>query len=93
MPTAAPHNRATASPTAIIESWVAISFIETAPATVMVAGIDRSTLPGPSVITCIWPMPTITEKAAKENAAVSTWPAPWPPVNTMVASQTSIAPR
>ena len=67
-------------------------FIDTAPARVMVAGIDRSTLPGPRVITCICPMPTITEKAAKENAAVSTSAAPCPPVKTMVASQTSTAP-
>ena len=31
-------------------------FMATAPASVMVAGIDRSTLPGPRVITNIWPM-------------------------------------
>jgi hypothetical protein len=55
-----------------------MSFIETAPASVMVAGIERSTLPGPSVMTNIWPMPTITKNVAKVSAAVSTCPPPPP---------------
>ncbi len=37
-----------------------IAFIETVPASVMQAGIDRSTLPGPSVTTNIWPRATMT---------------------------------
>jgi hypothetical protein len=41
----------------------------TVPASVIVAGIDRSMLPGPSVMTNICPSPTITEKAAKVSAA------------------------
>ena len=44
----------------------------------MVAGIERSTLPGPSVMTNIWPMPTMTKKVAKVSAAVSSSPPPWP---------------
>ena len=39
--------------------------IATEPASVTVAGMERSTLPGPSVMTNIWPMPTMTENAAK----------------------------
>jgi hypothetical protein len=56
----------------IIESCVSISLVDTAPASVMVAGTDRSTLPGPSVMTNIWPMPTMTKNTAKVSAAVST---------------------
>ncbi len=58
------------------------------PDRVMVAGTQRSILPGPSVMTNIWPMPTITEKAANVSAA---WERPKelaPPVNMTVASQT-----
>ena len=61
-------------------------FIATEPASVMVAGIDRSTLPGPSVMTNIWPMPTMTKKVAKVSAAVISSPPPWPRVKAMVAS-------
>ncbi len=68
-----------------------MTFIATEPASVIVAGIDRSTLPGPSVTTNIWPMPTMTKKVAKVSAAVSSSPPPWPPVKAMVASQTAIA--
>ena len=63
-------------------------FIATEPASVIVAGIDRSTLPGPSVMTNIWPMPTMTKKVAKVSAAVISSPPPWPRVKAMVASQT-----
>ena len=64
---------------AIMASCVSMIFIATEPASVMVAGIDRSTLPGPSVMTNIWPMPTMTKKVAKVSAAVSSSPPPWPP--------------
>ncbi len=53
-------------------SWpfsTSISFSATVPASVMVAGTERSILPGPSVMTNIWPMPTMIEKAAKVKAA------------------------
>ena len=72
----------------IIESWVSISFIATEPARVMVAGIERSTLPGPRVKTNIWPMPTMTKKVAKVSAALISSPPPLKPVNAIVASQT-----
>ncbi len=68
-------------------------FIATPPASAMVDGIDRSTLPGPVVMTNIWPMPTITVKVAKDSAAVMTSPPPLPSVKRMVASQTASAPR
>src|SRR5690606_2977971 len=68
-----------------------MTFIATEPASVMVAGIDRSTLPGPSVNTNIWPMPTITKKVAKVSAAVISSPPPRPPVNAIVAAQTAKA--
>jgi hypothetical protein len=64
---------------------------ETVPASVMVAGIERSMLPGPRVITNIWPRPTITEKAAKVSAAWVSPPALAPPVNMMVTNQTAAA--
>ena len=73
------------------ESWVSAIFMATEPASVMVAGIDRSTLPGPSVMTNIWPMPTITKKVAKVKAAVRSCSPPWPPVKAMVASQVAKA--
>ncbi len=66
-----------------------IAFSASVPASVMFAGIDRSTLPGPRVMTNIWPMPTITEKAAKVSAAWVSPAALAPPVKSVVASQTS----
>lgn len=66
-------------------------FIATEPASVIVAGIERSTLPGPSVKTNIWPMPTMTKKVAKVSAAVINSPPPLPPVKAMVASHTAKA--
>ena len=59
-----------------------------APDNAMVAGIDRSTLPGPVVMTNICPMPTMMVKVANDNAAVSICPPPWPPVNRIVAIHT-----
>jgi len=48
----------------------------TTPDKVMVAGMERSTLPGPVVITIIWPRPMMMVKVAKERAAVRISPAP-----------------
>ena len=59
-----------------MESCVSITFMATEPASVIVAGIERSTLPGPSVMTNIWPMPTMTKKVAKVSAAVINPPPP-----------------
>ena len=59
-PTSTPMASATSKPSRTMESWVSMTLVATAPASVIVAGIDRSTLPGPSVITNIWPRPTIT---------------------------------
>ena len=70
-----------------------ITFMATALASPMLAGSERSTLPGPSVMTNIWPTPTITMKTESDRAAVSMPPAPWPPVKMMAASQTASAPR
>ena len=91
MPTAMPQASAASRPTTIIESWVSITFMATDPASVMVAGMERSTLPGPRVMTNICPMPTTTKNVAKVSAAVSTSPAPWPRVKAMVAIQTATA--
>ena len=44
-------------------------FSATVPESVIVAGTARSILPGPSVMTNICPVPTITENAAKVSAA------------------------
>ena len=52
------------------ESLPPITFIATALASPILAGSDRSTLPGPSVMTNIWPTPTITMKTASDSAAV-----------------------
>jgi hypothetical protein len=59
---------------------VSITFIATTPASVIVAGIDRSTLPGPVLMTIICPRPTMMVKVANDMAAVRIAPAPWPPV-------------
>ena len=66
-------------------------FMATVPASVMLAGIERSTLPGPSVITNIWPIATMTKKVPKVMAAERTSPPPLPPVKATVASQTTVA--
>ena len=50
-------------------------------------------LPGPVVITNIWPMPTITKNAEKLSEPDNSEPAPWPPVKAMVAIQISKAAR
>ncbi len=58
----------------------------------MVEGIDRSTLPGPSVITNICPIDTSAKKVPKASAAVSTPADALPPVKTTMATQTANAP-
>ena len=64
------------------------------PASVIVAGTDRSMLPGPSVMTNICPMPTITRKGGKGQRGLAErrrcWRRRWP---AMVTSQTADAPR
>src|SRR5262245_13130462 len=90
---AAPVARAAASPSGTMASLPSITFIATALANPMLAGRDRSTLPGPSVMTNIWPIPTMTMKTASESAAVIIPPAPYPPVKAMAASHTASAPR
>ena len=55
---------------------VSMIFMATTPESVMVAGIERSTLPGPEVMTIIWPSPTMIENVAKDKAAVRISPAP-----------------
>ena len=92
MPTPAPQPSAISKPGTIIGSAPSMIFMDTAPASVIVAGIERSTLPGPRVMTYICPIATRTEKVANDSAAVSTSPAPWPCVKAMVASQIAIAP-
>jgi len=57
-----------------------MTFIATALASPIFAGSDKSTLPGPKVMTNIWPMPTITMNSASDSAAVTMPLAPWPPV-------------
>jgi len=57
----------------------------------MVDGIDRSALPGPTLITSICPSDTSTVKAENASAAVSSSPAPWPPPLYTVAAQASTA--
>ncbi len=71
-----PLASAAASPTATMASLPSIVFIATALASPILAGSERSTLPGPSVMTNIWPTPTITMKTASERAAVTIPPAP-----------------
>ncbi len=63
-----------------MESSPPITFMATALARPMLAGSDRSTLPGPSVTTNICAVPTMTEKAASAMPADSMPPAPVPPV-------------
>ena len=67
MPTAAPLATAATSPTAIMASLPSMIFMATALARPILAGSERSTLPGPSVMTNIWPMPTITMKTASDR--------------------------
>ena len=67
---------------------VSMSLSATVPASVIVAGMDRSILPGPRVMTNICPSPTMTENEAKVSAACERPSVEAPPVNRMVASHT-----
>lgn len=69
MPIAMPMTIAARMPTAMSPSLVSMSLSATVPASVMVEGMERSTLPGPKVMTNICPSPTMIEKAAKVRAA------------------------
>src|ERR1700677_3466914 len=69
-----------------------ITFMARALARPIFAGSDRSTLPGPSDMTNICPMPTITAKEARDRAAMTMPPAPKPRVNTSDAMKTIAAP-
>ena len=71
-----PQASAASRPTAIMASLPSITFIATALARPILAGSDRSTLPGPSVMTNIWPTPTMTVKTASDSAAVIMPPPP-----------------
>ncbi len=75
-PTASPQASAAARPTATNLSSPPIVFIATALASPILAGSDKSTLPGPSVMTNICPTPTMTVNTDNDSAAVSIPPAP-----------------
>ena len=86
-----PISTATSRPGTTMPFSTFISFSATVPASVIVAGTERSMFPGPSVMTNIWPIPTMIEKAAKVSAA---WLSPRvlaPPVTMIVANQTTKA--
>ena len=87
MPTAI----ATSKPVRIMLFSTFITLSETVAASVMLAGTDRSILPGPSVITSICPRPTRTEKAPKVRAACASPTVLAPPVNRMVTRNTLAA--
>ncbi len=84
---------AAARPRAMRESAPSITFIATALARPILAGSERSILPGPRVMTNIWPRPTSTVKAEKATAVVNTGQPPWPPATATARAQTRIAPR
>ena len=67
---ATPLATAASMPTATMASEPSMTFIATALASPILAGSERSTLPGPNVMTNICPAPTITEKTASDSAAV-----------------------
>ena len=83
---AAPLASAATSPTATIASEPSITFMATALASPILAGSERSTLPGPSVITNIWAVPAMTMKTASASAAWIMPTAPKPPVNAIAAT-------
>ncbi len=58
----------------------------------MTEGIDRSTLPGPVVMTIIWPSDTSTVKDEKVRAAERIWSPPRPPEIQSVTSQVRAVP-
>ena len=81
-------------PSAIRLFELCIALIDNAPDSAITAGIDRSILPGPLVITSIWPNDTRTVKVEKLSAVVSREPMPGPPLpalNNAVARRARIA--
>src|SRR5271168_3790047 len=76
MPTAMPDRSATRMPSAIRLFELCIALIDNAPDSAITDGIDRSILPGPLVITSIWPNDTRTVKVEKLSAVVSREPMP-----------------
>jgi hypothetical protein len=61
-------------PLASVPAAPFISLSDSVPASVITAGIERSTLPGLMVTTAIWPRPTSTENEAKVSVATCTVP-------------------
>ena len=90
-PTPKPVAKATTSPRSAVFGSEPIVFSASVPDRVMHAGIDRSTLPGPNVITSICPSPTIAAKAPKDKAAYASSPAPRPEVNISVMTKANPA--
>jgi hypothetical protein len=90
IPIPKPSRIATTRPTTIMPSSTSISFSASVPESVIVAGTERSILPGPSVMTNIWPRPTMTEKAANVSAACDRPSELAPPVKRTVTIQTAI---
>nr|GFA78297.1 hypothetical protein [Tanacetum cinerariifolium] len=81
-PTSTPMPSTPTTPSHTLASWPSMSFMPSAPLRAMLAGIDRSMLPGPVLMTNIWPMPTIAKNVENASAPDSNAPAPCPPVNT-----------
>ena len=78
MPMASPQPNAASSPIPTRASLPFITVMDTALASPILAGSDRSTFPGPSVMTIIWPSPTTTVNTARASAVVIMPPAPGP---------------
>ena len=92
-PTSAPTRTAARMPGTISALLPSITSIATAPDSAIDDGMERSALPGPTLITSIWPKETKTVKAEKVSATVSSSPDPCPcPLNT-VAAQANTAAR
>ncbi len=89
-PTAMPAATAASRPGRISTPCPSITSIAMALPSAMVDGIDRSMLPGPSVITSIWPNAASTAKAENASAAVSS-AAPLPPSATVPAHTAAAA--
>lgn len=86
---AMPIRMAISNPGRMRPSDTSMNLSASVPDSVIVAGTQRSILPGPSVMTNIWPIPTITEKAAKVRAACDRPKELAPPVNMTVTIQTA----
>ncbi len=70
-PTASPTRIARAIPIGIMAGSPFMNLMATVADRTIVEGMDRSMLPGPSVMTNIWPMATMVEKLANFKAAVA----------------------